>query len=168
MKIAIIYKSVTGNTKKLAEEIKKELSNEEIVYFGEPKESVEADVYFVGSWTDKGTCTIEIQNFLKTLINKKIAIYGTAGFGGSKEYYDKIFNNVKKNISESNEIIGYFYCQGKMPISIKEKYESMLKANPNNLNFKSIIDNFDKALGHPNEKDMEDVRNWICNVRNKF
>ncbi len=168
MKVAIIYKSITGNTKLIAEEIKKELSSEEIVYFDEPKEAVEADVYFVGSWTDKGSCTPKIQNFLKSLANKKIAIFGTAGFGGSKEYYDIIFNNVKKNISESNEIIGYFYCQGKMPISIKEKYENMVKENPNNIKFKSIIDNFDNALNHPNEKDLRNVKDWISSIRDKF
>ena len=27
-----------------------------IVYFGEPKPDIVADLYFVGSWTDKGSC----------------------------------------------------------------------------------------------------------------
>lgn len=37
MKIAIVYKSITGNTKLLAEAIKEEVPKADIVYFGEPK-----------------------------------------------------------------------------------------------------------------------------------
>ncbi len=35
MKIAIVYKSVTGNTQKIAEVIKNEIKLNDIVYFGE-------------------------------------------------------------------------------------------------------------------------------------
>ncbi|WP_365844687.1 flavodoxin family protein, partial [Clostridium sp.] len=56
MKIAIVYDSITGNTKKIAEELKKEINGLNLVYFGEPQ-NVEADLYIVGSWTDKGMCS---------------------------------------------------------------------------------------------------------------
>ena len=55
MKIAIIYDSITGNTKKIAEEIKKEIDKSNLIYFGEPEKEIEADLYIVGSWTDKGS-----------------------------------------------------------------------------------------------------------------
>ena len=83
MKIAIIYDSITGNTKKIAEEIKKEIDESNLVYFGEPEKEIEADLYIVGSWTDKGMCSKKITEFLKKKKNKKIAYFGTAGFGGS-------------------------------------------------------------------------------------
>ena len=82
MKIAIVYSSNTGNTKIIAEAIKEELSNEDIVYFGKPENNIEADIYIVGSWTDKGNCSSEIKEFLTKLNYKKIAYFGTAGFGG--------------------------------------------------------------------------------------
>ena len=47
-KIAIIYKSLTGNTRQVAEAIRDALGGEEIVYFGEPKPDIVADLYFVG------------------------------------------------------------------------------------------------------------------------
>ena len=49
MKIAIMYKSVTGNTKKIAEQIKNTLKDEEIVYYGDPNAEIDADIYFIGS-----------------------------------------------------------------------------------------------------------------------
>ena len=60
------------------------------------------------------------KKFLLSLENKKIAYFGTAGFGGSNEYYIKLFNRVKSYIKKSNKIIGYFYCQGKMPEKIRQ------------------------------------------------
>ena len=72
MKIAIVYSSNTGNTKIIAEAIKEELSNEDIVYFGKPENNIEADIYIVGSWTDKGNCSSEIKEFLTKLNYKKV------------------------------------------------------------------------------------------------
>ena len=49
MKVAIIYSSITGNTKLLAETIKNEI-NKDIVYFGRPiDKKIDADIYFIGS-----------------------------------------------------------------------------------------------------------------------
>ena len=84
MKVAIIYSSITGNTKLLAETIKSEI-----------KEEIDADIYFIGSWTNKGDASNDIINFLKKLKNKKIAYFGTAGYGGSTTYYDTLFSRVK-------------------------------------------------------------------------
>ena len=67
MKIAIVFDSHTGNTKKVANVIKEACINEEVVYFGEPQAFGHADVIFIGSWTDKGICRQKIQNFLTSL-----------------------------------------------------------------------------------------------------
>lgn len=164
MKIAIIYKSITGNTKMIAEAIKESLNSEDIIYSGEPKDNIDADIFIVGSWTDKGNCSTEIKSFLESLDNKKIAYFGTAGFGGQPEYYDTLFNRVKENIKDTNEILGYFFCQGKMPMSIRSRYEALIKEHPEDKNLKVNIENFDEALKHPNDKDIEQAKNWIKSV----
>ena len=101
MKIAIVYKSITGNTKLLAEAIKEEVQKADIVYFGEPKKDIQADLFIIGSWTDKGMCATEITEFMKDIKNAKVAYFGTAGFGGSEEYYEKLFERIKININDS-------------------------------------------------------------------
>ena len=164
MKIAIVYSSNTGNTKIIAEAIKEELSNEDIVYFGKPENNIEADIYIVGSWTDKGNCSSEIKEFLTNLNYKKIAYFGTAGFGGQVEYYQTLFNRVKENINDTNQILGYFYCQGKMPMSIRDRYEHLIKENPEDKNLQVSIKNFDEVLEHPNKEDIEQVKLWIKHI----
>lgn len=164
MKIAIVYSSNTGNTKIIAEAIKEELSNEDIVYFGKTENNIEADIYIVGSWTDKGNCSSEIKEFLTKLNYKKIAYFGTAGFGGQVEYYQTLFNRVKENINDTNQILGYFYCQGKMPIGIRSRYEQLIKEHPEDRNLEVSIKNLDEALKHPNKKDIEQVKEWIDSI----
>lgn len=164
MKIAIIYKSLTGNTKMLVEKIKETVSKEDIIYIGEPKDNIDADLYFVGSWTDKGMCCKEIAEFLKKIENKKIAYFGTAGFGGDAKYYDTIFNRIKSIIPESNKVIGYFFCQGKMPIQVRERYVSLIKEHPDDKNLQVSVENFDRALSHPDDKDLKDVTEWVCSI----
>lgn len=159
MRIAIVYKSLTGNTELVAKAVKEAVKGE-VVYFGEPKECPDADFYFVGSWTDKGMCCKETAEFLKTLKNKKIAYFGTAGFGGSEEYYHALSERVKSMISSSNEMTDSFFCQGKMPISVRERYVSMLTEHPEDKKLEVSIQNFDEALSHPNAADLANAKAW--------
>ena len=143
--------------------------NKNIVYFGNVTEELpKADIYIIGSWTDKGNATNDIIEVLKKIKNKKIAYFGTAGYGGSEEYYKKLFEKVRINIDSSNEILGYFYCQGKMPIQVRERYEKMITQNPENTNLKVSIENFDKALSHPDSEDINNVKKWVkCKILSK-
>lgn len=68
MKISIVYSSNTGNTKQLAKAIKEEIKNENIIYFGNVNEKIpDADLYIIGSWTDKGNASKDIIEFLKNI-----------------------------------------------------------------------------------------------------
>lgn len=163
MKAAIIYKSISGNTKLIAEAINEALKDD-VVYIGEPKEDIIADLYFVGSWTDKGTCCAEIGNYLKKLKGKNIAYFGTAGFGGSEEYYNSLFERVKSICPASSEVNKYFFCQGKMPMNVRNRYAAMMKEHPDDEKLKISIKNFDLALEHPNEADLKAAQDWALNV----
>ena len=164
MKIAVVYKSLTGNTKLVAEAIGEALKSEHDVCVCEPAECVEADLYFVGTWIDKGSSTKEIAEFLAKLDNKKIALFATAGFGGSQEYYDALAERIKAQIPESNEILGQFFCQGKMPMSVRERYVAMLQANPEDKNMEVNVKNFDEALSHPDEADLSNAVAWAKGI----
>lgn len=168
MKAAVMYKSLTGNTKLLAEAIKEALAEREaeweVVYFGKPDAKVEADLFFVGSWTDKGMCDGEIAELLKVMEQKKIAYFGTAGYGGSEEYYHRLFQRVKEIAPPSNEVIGCFYCQGRMPIAVRNKFVAMMREHPEDKKLEVSIQNFDEALTHPDEDDLARVREWVASM----
>ena len=55
-KYAIIFSSRTGNTRKLADTIRGALPDARCAYFGEAKSAdPDAEMIYVGFWTDKGT-----------------------------------------------------------------------------------------------------------------
>lgn len=155
MKYAVTYSSKTGNTKLLAEAIYNVLPDNHNIYIGEPANVPDdAECIFVGFWTDKGTCDDNITAFLNKLENKKVFLFGTAGFGGEQSYFDRILKTVEDKLNPSIEIIGTYMCQGRMPASVRQRYEKMLEA-PNPIpNLKAMIDNFDKALSHPDSDDI--------------
>lgn len=162
MDIAIIYSSNTGNTKLVAEAIKEQLENENIVYFGEVPDNIpSADIYFIGSWTNKGNASDDIIEFINKIKNKEIAYFGTAGYGENQDYYKKLFERIQNYIDSSNKILGYFYCQGKMPIQVRERYVKIITEHPEDKNLTVNIENFDKALSHPDEKDLKNVKRWV-------
>ena len=158
MKIAIVFDSHTGNTKKVANVIKEACINEEVVYFGEPQTFSDADLIFIGSWTDKGNCSQKIQNFITTLSNEKIAFFATAGFGGSTEYDDKLAERF------DNKILGHFFCPGKMPLSIRDRYVKMIQEHPEDKQLQVSIDNFDAALSHPDTNDLENAKKYALEM----
>mgnify|MGYP002730002047 FL=1 len=139
----VVYNSLTGNTKMLADTIKSVLPNNN-----------NDDIVFVGFWTDKGNADAKTIEYLKLLRNKKIFLFGTCGFGGSEAYFDRILTNVKGNIDSSNEMIGEYMCHGKMPNSVRERYLKMKESDNCPPNIDALIDNFDKALSHPDKKDL--------------
>lgn len=163
MKISIVYSSKTGNTLSVAEKIKDTIGCVE--YFGNPcNEAADADLIFVGFWTDKGKCSKEIEDFLHTLHGKTIALFGTAGFGGDKSYFDRILSAVKSEISSDNNIVDGFMCQGRMPQAVRERYEKMLAKDPNNMQFTALINNFDSALMHPDDNDYRNAETWAKHI----
>lgn len=170
MRYMIVYSSITGNTETIAKAIKDTLDEKYCVYYGSPSEVLtqEAGIIFVGFWVYKGSCPEEIKKYLQTLKNKKIFLFGTAGFGGSNTYFETILKDVKENISASNSIIDCFLCQGKMPHKVLERYKKMLIEQPKNSSISDMITNYENALSHPDIHDIEAakavIRSWFSEI----
>lgn len=47
-------------------------------------------------------------------------------------------------------------CQGRMPMAVRERYEKMLSAppSPRMPDPRKMLENFDRALPHPDEEDL--------------
>lgn len=153
MTYEIIYQTKTGNTALLAERIKSALPAKDCVFFGTlPLTDKHAEIIFVGFWTDKGNCCEEIASFLQSLHHQTVFLFGTAGFGGDESYFARILSNVTAHLDDSNTIADTYMCQGRMPDSVRQRYESIMEKDPDKM--QSLIANFDSALSHPNENDL--------------
>lgn len=158
MSYSIVYSSRTGNTALLAQTIRDTLPASDCVYFGAPDaKALAADTIYAGFWTDKGTCDEQIAQFLQSLSGQKVFLFGTAGFGGAPAYFEQILNRVQENLPETTELIGSYMCQGKMPAAVRARYEAM-EDNPRRA---AMIENFDRALSHPDAQDLDALANAV-------
>lgn len=113
----------------------------------------------MGFWTDKGDADEVTKTFLQSLYRKKIFLFGTAGFGGDEAYFSQILSKVQSHLDASNVVVGTYMCQGKMNISVRRRYESMMDKQPEQM--KHLIENFDKASTHPDEADLEKLAKLV-------
>lgn len=187
---SIVFSSRTGNTAELAEAVREALPEEACEYFGSVDGNGNcndgcgcagdgdgdcngssfgsstgaipaSETLFVGFWTNQGVADQAAQKLLEQLRNRKIFLFGTAGFGGSEAYFQAILDKTKAFIDDSNTLIGTFMCQGKMPQSVRERYVKM-KEQPDHMpNLDAMIENFDKALSHPDADDLEKLANPV-------
>ena len=162
MQYSVIYSSCTGNTARLAQTIREALPPEELIYFGPPcPEAPAAKTVFLGFWTDKGTCDARTAAFLPQLRDSRVFQFGTAGFGQEPAYFEKILSRVQARLDGSCTVLGTFMCQGRMPGSVRERYEK-LKASPAAPpQIDMLLANFDAALSHPDEQDLKNLRTRI-------
>ena len=162
MSYAIVFSSKTGNTELLADALHSYLPQADCCYFGSPNPAaMEADTLYVGFWTDKGKADTDTLDFLQQLRDKRVFLFGTAGFGGSAEYFEQILAAVQESLDESNTVIGTYMCQGKMPMTVRQQYEKMLQQPNHAPNLEMLIENFDKALAHPDAADLEQLKQAV-------
>lgn len=148
MKYAVVYSSVTGNTKKLAEAIEKKVGE---CYFAKPSdEALTADVVFVGFWTAGNSCGADVKTFIEKLSGKKVFIFGTAGYNNTKEYFNGILDSVKSYVPASNTIIGSYMCQGIVSDTMQDKIKKVMPDK-----YEAIKDKLAESVNHPNEDDIK-------------
>jgi len=154
MRYSVVFSSKTGNTALLAQTVEHCLPAGSCGYCGAAcAQAAQADVLFIGFWTDKGSCDETVAAFLQGLQGKQVFLFGTAGFGGDPAYFAQILDRVQANLPAGNTVIGRYMCQGKMPAAVRARYEAMAAQDPQK--FRPMLDNFDRALAHPDTADLE-------------
>ena len=94
-----------------------------------------------------------------SLPGKSVALFGTCGARNSPEYYKEIASSVRIWLEDDNHYLGSFICQGKMPLAVRQKYESLLNT-PKDCDCQQIrrqLQNFDEAMIHPTRTDLENA-----------
>ena len=109
----VLYQSGSGNTKKIAASIFSRLpgNSKDLIDIDTDKTIPEANVYFIGFCVHRGSCSMEVSDFLSDLSGKQIALFGTCGMGDSPEYYKDI---TRQCLDRSRQRLSWiFYLSGK-------------------------------------------------------
>lgn len=158
MKIAVFCDSVTGNTNKLAKCICNACKDHDVYFFKDfDLEMVDADIVFLGSFVKDMEPSEKFRKVFRLIIDKNVFIFGTCSFDNGPDYYDRIYKNFLKYVPASNNVLGYFFCNGKLPYSYRVKYEARLKRNPDDILARKKLQHFDSILKHPDMYDFKDL-----------
>lgn len=156
---AIVVDSKTGNTRKLADALASELGDE-VAVAGTVEAAAaiaQADTVLAGFWCDKGDCSETAATMLQGLAGKRVFLFGTAGFGGSLEYFERVLGNVRQHLPKTAQLIGTFMCQGRIAPAARGRWEAALAKNPEDRQAKMMLMTFDAAEKHPTKQDLTRV-----------
>ena len=157
MKQIILYDCAKGNTEYLAKALSHALPNVPCGPVGSLDGS-KAELVYLGFWTDKGTCAPAVKEFLQGLHGKRVALFGTAGFGLSEMYFASLSDRFRAEVPEENQVLGTWFCPGRMPPAVRARYETQLKEKPGDARLENMLRAYDQALSHPDGTDLADAR----------
>jgi flavodoxin len=147
MKQLIVYSSQGGNTKKLAEEIFRQLVDEkDIKFVAEAPDPSGYDVIFVGFWLKGGQPDPSGQEYLKKCGNSKVFFFATHGAAAQSDHA-KMGMNKAIEATGGATVAGTFSCQGEVQAKVME---AAAGKDPQPPWLKDAAD----AAGHPNGNDF--------------
>jgi len=147
MKHLVVYSSQGGNTKKLAEEIFRQIPEEkDIKPISEGTDPAKYDVICIGFWFKAGQPDPASQEYLKKCTGKKIFLFASHGAAGGSEH-EKMGINKAIDLAEGATIMGVFSCQGEVPAAV---LDSAAEKEPQPPWLKDAA----SAKGHPNSQDF--------------
>lgn len=147
MKHLIVYSSNSGNTKKLAEEIFRQLPDDKdikpVANAGDP---AGYDVICVGFWFKGGQPDPSSQEFLKKCGHAKVFLFATHGAAAGSEHA-RMGMNKAIDLTGGATIAGTFSCPGEVPEKVIETASGKDPQPP-------WLKDAPAAKGHPNGNDF--------------
>lgn len=159
MKSIVVYSSVTGNTKMVAEAIAEELGAKQSLFPVEHAPiDVECDLIAVGFWVNRGNADIKTAKYLEQLKNKNVALFATLGAYPDSQHAIDSIKNAAQFLDESNKVVGSFICQGKVnPKLIERMTEMFPKGHSHEIN-EERRERHKVASTHPDENDLMNAK----------
>lgn len=166
MKILITYSSATGNTKKVAEAIRDEFNNAQLLPMIEVVDVSAYDLIVIGGWIDKGQFNKEAIDFCEKLTNKRVAFFFTIGVFPATKHGIDAANNIKKLLEKgNNEVINHFHCQGAIAPKIVDMFLANVKDTPA---YEKLKLKYAYAANHPNEEDLFAAKHFAGRTEEVF
>ena len=164
-KWAVIYSSITGNTKTIAEKIVEAADEAELFDVkSAPTDLSNYEVVAIGYWLKRGgpdPLTIE---FLPKVHDANIVFFQTHGTEVGSEHAVTAFARSSYLLGKGCKILGTFSCQGKVNPALIER---RLKAGGDDPHIGGI-ERWKRASTHPNEEDFQAAKDFVASINRKI
>lgn len=166
MKALVVYSSLTGNTRKVAEAVAAVLPGCDLVPVAKAPESVEQyDLVAVGYWVDKGMPDKKTLAWLEGVKDARLAFFGTLGAWPDSDHARECMARGEAAATDpdrGNTVLGSWLCQGKVDPRVLEVMAKMAAdVHPMTPERRARIE---EAAKHPDDDDCRRAQEFILRM----
>ena len=163
---AVIYSSLTGNTKAIAEKIAESSGEADLFEVKNvPADLSKYEVVAIGYWLKRGGADPLTFELLPKIQNANVVLFETHGAEPKSEHTITAFARAAYLLGEGCKILGTFGCQGKVnPAMIEHRLKTAKADDPHLGN----IERWKKAANHPNEEDFQAAEEFVASMKRKI
>ena len=163
MKSLVVYSSLTGNTKKIAEAVCHVMPDCRIVPVEDAPTDLESyGLIAVGWWASKGAPDAKTREWLKGVKNCRLVFFGTLGAKPDSDHAKDCMAQAERSALEparGNIVCGSWMCQGKIDPKIIEVMRKLdLEVHRELLHDPSRLE---EAASHPDDCDCRKAQAFM-------
>lgn len=130
MKTLVVYTSLTGNTKKVAEAVAAALPGAELFPVKDAPDPAAYDFVAMGFWVDKGLPNKEAGEYMRRIAGKKVFTFFTLGASAASLHAKTCAEAAPKAYGEGTLQLGAYWCQGAIDPKLIEWMKKLPEGNP--------------------------------------
>ncbi len=154
---AVIYSTLTGNAKKIADAVYGNIPDctrpQNIMHVDDRFLEVH-DVFVLCYWCNRGTADPLTMGLLKVLKGKKVIMLGTLGAYPDSPHGQSLRSRIKEIAEANNTLLGNFICQGKIDPARTERRLKIPAGQPHHLDEEGYRRHLESRK-HPDESDIK-------------
>ena len=162
----VVYSSVTGNTKLVAEAIAEAAQADIYAVQQVPEDLSEYEVVALGYWLRLGGPDPLMMRFLPKVHDKQVIFFETHGTMPGSEHAVTAFARAAYLLGEGCSILGTFGCQGKINPALLEKRKNAGLDDPHG--GAESMERWAKAANHPDAEDLQHAAELVVQLKRKL
>ena len=160
----VVYSSVTGNTKRVAESIAAAAGEADLVSVEEvPEDLAGYEVVAAGYWLWRGGPAPKIAAWLPKVHDVPVVFFETHAAEPKSEHAITAFARAAYLLGSSCRVLATFGCQGAVSPAILAKRAAMAPDNPH-----ARATGWKTAAGHPDAVDLAAAAEFVGKVKQKM
>ena len=163
MKLLVVYSSMTGNTRKVAEAIAGAVPGSVLLPVEVEPSPDGFDLVAAGYWVDKGMPDAQSRAWLEKAKGCRMALFGTLGAWPDSEHAKECMRRAAELVESperGNAVCGSWICQGRIDPHVIEAMQKMApNVHPMTPERRARIE---EAAKHPDENDLASAREFIA------
>lgn len=158
----VVYSSVTGNTKKVAEAFCEAVGGT-LVRVEDAGMPEEYDAVAVGYWLWRGGPDPKTAAYLSRLSGGNVALFETHAADNRSEHSVTAFARAAALLGKECRVLNVFECQGQVPEAVRQKREKMAANDPH-----AKSRGWKTSVGHPDAEDLATARDFALRTDKKL